>query len=63
VWAVTYVESHPDKDMTFLGVFSSEEKAEEAMCKHMAQEKVRLPRAYISESNYHFHECILNTSY
>lgn len=51
-YAVLYTESHPDKAVTFLGVFSTEEKAQKAIDKHMADEKARLPRASISPWNY-----------
>lgn len=51
-YAVLYTESHPDRAVTFLGVFSTEEKAQKAIDKHMADEKARLPHASINTWNY-----------
>ena len=50
--AVIYVESHYDKQLTFLGVFSTEEKAEAARDSHMESEQLALPRASINKYNY-----------
>ena len=62
-YAVLYVESHPDKERTFLGVFSSEEKAQKAIDEHMAAEKARLPRASIGSWNYSIFEGKLDERY
>lgn len=59
-FAVLYTENHPDKDRTFLGVFSTEEKAKEAIARHMAAEKARLPRAYISDMDYDIFEGLVD---
>lgn len=59
--ALTYIESHPDKCRTFLGIFSTEEKAMEKMRQHMAYEKQNLPYANISEYNYYFDETELDS--
>lgn len=58
--SLTYIESHPDRERTFLGIFSSEAKATEAMNRHMLREKMRLPRASIGEWNYYFDEAELD---
>lgn len=55
-YAVLYTESHPDRETTFLGVFSSEEKAKEAIQRHMSAERSRLPHARIDEYNYQIFE-------
>lgn len=52
LYALHYTESHPDRETRFLGVFSTEEKAETARREHMSSEKASLPRASISEWNY-----------
>lgn len=60
LFALYYTESHPDRQRTFLGIFSSEEKAKEAMLRHMAREKELLPRASIGEWNYTFDEAVID---
>lgn len=58
--SLCYTESHPDRQRTFLGIFSSEERAKEAMLRHMRQEKLALPLASIGEWNYTFDEAVLD---
>lgn len=58
--ALYYTENHPDRDRTFIGIFSSEEKAQAAMRSHMAAEQKRLPYASIREWDYTFDEAILD---
>jgi hypothetical protein len=58
--ALYYTESHPDRQRTFLGIFSSEEKAKTAMLRHMVAENLRLPNASIGEWNYTFDEAVLD---
>ena len=60
LYSLTYTESHPDRDRTFLGIFSSEERAKVAMLEHMRQEKLSLPNAHIAEWDYSFDEAILD---
>jgi len=50
--AVLYTENHPDKFTTFLGVYSSEEAANEAIEEHMHDERLRLPNGNITHSDY-----------
>ncbi len=52
MFTVIYTESHPDRESRFIGVFSTEEKADAARDRHMASEKASLPRASINEWNY-----------
>ena len=58
--ALVYVENHPDRHVTFLGVFTSREKAETARDLHLRMEQARLPGARISEYDYSFYEGILD---
>lgn len=60
VFAVWYVENHPDKELTFIGVFSTEKKAQEAMEKHLADEQRHIPNANVSSSDYTIAECDLD---
>ena len=62
-YAVLYTESHPWKETTFLGVFSSEAKAKEAIQRHMSAERSRLPHARIDEYNYQIFEGEIDQSY
>lgn len=59
---VYYTESHPDRDRTFIGIFSSEEKAQKAQDAHMAREKARLPDAYIGDSCYTWDSAVVDCS-
>lgn len=63
VFAVLYTESHRDKMTTFLGVYTTEAKAEEAIERHMTDEKARLPRASIHRSNYQVFDSTLDQPY
>jgi len=58
--ALTYTEGHPDRERTFLGIFSSEDNAKVIMREHMAQEQARLPHASIREWHYTFDETTLD---
>jgi hypothetical protein len=58
--SLSYTEGHPDKCRTFLGIFSTMERAQEAMGRHMSSEKQRLPYASIGEWNYDFNEAQLD---
>lgn len=63
VFAALYTESHRDKMQTFLGIFSSEERAQAACDEHMVAEKRRLPRASIGSWNYQIFESELDSGY
>ena len=58
--SLSYTEGHPDRDRTFLGFFSSEDKAKLAMNEHMKAEQTRLPSSYIAECHYTFDEAVLD---
>jgi hypothetical protein len=58
--SLSYTEGHPDRCRTFLGIFSTMERAREAMGRHMSNEKQRLPYARISRWNYTFDEARLD---
>ena len=62
-WAAWYEENHPDKERDFLGIFSSEEKAQAACDSHMKSEKKRLPHANIGENDYIIRGCMLDQVY
>jgi len=51
-YAVLYTESHRGRQTKFLGVFSSEGAAKQAIAKHTDSESNRLPQARIFDSNY-----------
>jgi hypothetical protein len=51
-FTVIYVESHPDREIQFLGVWTSPEAADLAIQEHMSREKRALPQADISKYNY-----------
>lgn len=54
VWVAYRIEDHPDREMTFLGVFTSEEKAQEACDRHCAT------KSYHRDWEYTVRECALD---
>lgn len=57
---VIYTENHRDRQQTFIGIFSSRDKAAEAAEKHRAREQARLPGARISKADYFYYHCQLD---
>lgn len=62
-FAVYRQESHPDKEVTFLGIFSSEAKAEEAIARHRATGKSPYYPDGWPEYEYAIRECTLDSGY
>lgn len=59
---VIYTESHPDRETEMIGVFSTEEKAEQAIEKDIAQRRKYLPHARVERWNYDAYERNLDNS-
>lgn len=60
--ALVYTENHPDRETTFLGIFSSEEKAQKARDNHDAMRKATLPQlGNRIHGFYFFHESELDS--
>ena len=55
--SLSYTENHPDRERTFLGIFSSKEKAQEAQDEHDAWRRKSLPQLGKREHGfYHWDE-------